>query len=339
MNIAEEIIKLSQNENPLGPSPMALKAVSEHSESMNRYPEPYSQKLEVELASHVGVLPENIFACAGLVESLDIIIRNFVKNGQNMIIPETTFVAYKVLSKLFEVDTRFSTMTHYGIDINSIIENYNDDTSVIIIANPNNPTGTYINQDELIKLLEVVSPNTLVVSDEAYREYVSVEDYPDTLALQKKYPNLMVMRTFSKIYGLAGLRVGYVITTPELKLKLERFQAPFTVSHVAAVAASAAIKDKEFVDSSVQSNREVREQMYAELVELGFDLVPSQANFLFIHFPSTEKRDSVSKELRESNIIVRPTDFFGDSKAMRVTIPKPENYKIFIACFKNIPPS
>ncbi len=250
--IAEKI-KLSQNENPHGPSPMAFKAVLDQCNTVNRYPEVHSETFKSELANYHNLSDDNIFVCAGLVEALDIMIRNFILKGENLIIPKLTFVAYRLLAEVFNVETQFSLMKDYRIDVDSIMEKYNDQTKVIIIANPNNPTGNIITQVELIKLMDNVSPSTYVAIDEAYWEYVSDDDYPNTLKLQEKYPNLIVMRTFSKIYGLAGLRVGYVIASKEIIKKFDYYQPPFTVNRMATIAASAALKDVGFVKNSFET--------------------------------------------------------------------------------------
>jgi len=330
---AEEIIKLSQNENPFGPSPLALKAVREHSLSINRYPEPQSSTLKAELAEHLELSPDNIFVCAGLVESLDILIRHFIGKDENLIIPKLTFVAYKLLAEVFGVETRFSQMKDYKIDIDSIIDHYDDQTKVIIIANPNNPTGTIVTEEELITLLESVSPHTFVTVDEAYYEYVSDMDYPNTIELQKKYPNLIVLRTFSKIYGLAGLRVGYAIATKEVIERFEYYQPPFTVNKMASVAASAAIKDKQFLNDSFEMNIGVRTLLEKELIGLGYNVVPSQGNFIFIYFDKKEERDLIFNLIKSKNVLARKMCSFGDIKAFRITVPKPKDYQKVIDCF------
>ena len=324
-NIVEEIIKLSQNENNFGPSPMALKAVMENCDQMNRYPEPHSKTLKDEFSNHLGIIPENIFVCAGLVESLDIMIRNFIAKGENLIIPEITFVAYKLLAKVFNVETRFSKMSNYQIDIDSIIENCDEKTKLIIIANPNNPTGTIVNETDLIRLMEIVPKSTYVVADEAYCEYVNRVDFPNTMKLLQRYPNLIMLRTFSKIYGLAGLRVGFAVAHEDIIKKLEYYQAPFTVSQVATIAASAAIKDHKFLAKSSEDNSKARGLLERELSQLGYNVVPSQSNFIYIHFESQEERDRVCELLSDKNVLVRKTDPFGDNKAFRITVPRLKN--------------
>ncbi len=332
---AEEIIKLSHNENPFGPSPLALEAVREHSLSINRYPEPHSSTLKAELAEHLELSPDNIFVCAGLVEALDILIRHFIGKDENLIIPKLTFIAYKLLAKVFGVETRFSQMKDYKIDIDSIIGLYDDQTKVIIIANPNNPTGTIVTEEELITLLESVSPNTFVTVDEAYYEYVSDMDYPNTIELQKKYPNLIVMRTFSKIYGLAGLRVGYSIATKQVIQQFEYYQPAFTVNKMASVAASAAIKDKQFLNDSFETNMGARTLLVKELRGLGYNVIPSQGNFIFIYFDNKKDRDLIFNLLKSKNVLARKMCPFGDFKAFRITVPDPKNCQKIIDCLSH----
>jgi histidinol-phosphate aminotransferase len=323
--VVEEIIKLSQNENNFGPSPMALKAVIDNCDQMNRYPEPHSKSLKNEFSNHLGIIPENIFVCAGLVESLDIMIRNFIVKGENLIIPKITFVAYKLLAKVFHVETRFSEMKDYGIDIDSIIESCDEKTKLIIIANPNNPTGTIVNETDLIRLMETVPKSTYVVADEAYCEYINRVDFPNTMKLLQRYPNLIMLRTFSKIYGLAGLRVGFAVAHEDIIKKLEYFQAPFTVSQVATIAASAAMKDHKFLGKSSGDNSKSRSLLERELSQLGYNIVPSQSNFIYIHFETQKERDRVCDLLADKNVLVRKTDPFGDEKAFRITVPRLEN--------------
>ncbi len=331
---AEEKIKLSQNENPLGPSPKALEAVVAQANSMNRYPEPHSGSLKSILANYHQLSPKNIFVSAGLVEALDIIIRNFVDKGENLIIPKLTFVAYKLLAKIFDVETKFARMNEYRIDVDSIIEHYDAKSKLIIIANPNNPTGNIITEKELLKLLRTVLPHTYVVIDEAYCQYVADENYPDTLKLQRTYPNLIVMRTFSKIYGLAGLRVGYTIAAKDIIEKFEYYQAPFTVGRLAAVAVSAAIKDEKFVRDSFEMNLRGRSFIEEELGNLGLHVLRSQSNFIFVFFDNQEERDVTFDKLARSKLIARKMDPFGESKAFRVTVPRLENCKKIIDCLK-----
>jgi histidinol-phosphate aminotransferase len=323
--VLENIIKLSQNENALGPSPKALEAVLNDAHTMHRYPEPHSHSLEKKLAERLNLVPENVFVSAGLVEALDIIIRNFVGKGNNLILGDITFVAYRLLAEVFKVETRFSKMRDYRTDVNDIMSRYDENTKLIIIANPNNPTGTTISESELVRLLEHVSSETLVVVDEAYQEYVSQRDFPDSLSLQKHYQNLVIMRTFSKIYGLAGLRVGYTIANSPLVKKMGYYQAPFTVNRLAAIAAFHAIDDVDFVAQSAEMNKEQRQLLYDELKNNGYNTLPSQGNFQYVYFDTNEERNHFYSALCSRNVFGREMDLFGDNKAIRLSIGTPED--------------
>ncbi len=221
-----KFIKLSQNENPLGPSPKVQVAIREACSGIHRYPEPHSYTLRKKLANSLDLDPGHVFVSAGLVESLDIVIRNFVGDGGNMIIGEIAFVAYRLISEVYGVETRFASLRDYRMDIDNILGLCNEHTRLIIVANPNNPTGSTISETELVRLLEQVPTETIVVIDEAYCEYVAQPDFPDSLELLKRFPNLSVMRTFSKIYGLARMRVDYSVASKEIVEKTGYYQAP-----------------------------------------------------------------------------------------------------------------
>jgi len=328
------ILKLSQNENPLGPSPRVLEAMSEASEYMQRYPEPHSHSLKKKLADSLNLDPEHVLVSAGLVESLDIVIRNFVKEGENMIIGEVAFVAYRLLSEVYNVETRFSRLTDYRMDVDDMFRLCDENTKLIIIANPNNPTGSTINETDLTRLLERVPSNIYVVLDEAYCEYVKQDDFPDTLKLLKRYPNLIVMRTFSKIYGLAGLRVGYSIASKEIIELMQHYQAPFTVNHFASAAAMAALDDQGYIDMCSKLNNENRLQLAQELTSIGIQVTPSQSNFLFLTFPNQQERDRVFSCLGENWIRARKTDLFGANHSFRLTIGKANDNARIISALK-----
>lgn len=321
---AQHIIKLSQNENPFGPSPLAIKAILKSYDKMSHYPEPHSHSLKAKIARKFDRDIDDIFVSAGTVESLDILIRNFISTGENMVIPEISFVAYRLLAKVFNKDVRFARMKNFHVDVDQLLSLCDKKTKVIIIDNPNNPTGTVISESELIKILKYVPESTLVVMDEAYVEYCSYDNYPDSLKLQKNYPNLIVMRTFSKIFGLAGLRVGYTITTQELTKRFEYYQAPFTVNQIASIAAYEALDDDEFVQMSTSSNQECRERLLKKFAESGYNVVPSESNFLFVYFDSQADRDHLFDQFEKKNVLVRKTDLFGENKAFRITIGTPE---------------
>ena len=336
LNQIQYNIKLSQNENPFGPSPKAIEAVLNNCNKVSVYPEPHSTSLITRLAEKLNLSNEKIFVSSGLIESIDILIRNFIAKDENLIIPELTFVAYKILADIFKKEVRLSKMKDFGVDVEDILSRYDDKTKAIIVANPNNPTGTVISENELIKILDYVQLSTLVVIDEAYLEYANHPDFPDTLKLQKKYPNLIVMRTFSKIYGLAGLRVGYTIATEELIKQFNYYQAPFTVNKMAAIAAYNAIDDDGFVKMCSVANSTSREKLFNEITSMGWKAVPSEGNFLFVHFDNEKDRDFFFDLLEEKKVLVRKTDLFGEMRAFRITIGTPEMNDVVIKYLREI---
>jgi len=336
LNHIQNNIKLSQNENPFGPSPKAIKAVLENSNKVSIYPEPHSTVLKAKLADKLKLSSDNIFVSSGLVESLDILIRNFIAKDENLIIPELTFVAYKILADVFKKEVRISEMKDFYVDVDDILSRYDEKTKAIIIANPNNPTGTIILNNELLKIMNNVQASTLVVIDEAYIEYASHSDYPDTLKLQKEYPNLIVMRTFSKIYGLAGLRIGYTVATKELINKFDYFQAPFTVNKMAAIAALNALDDEDYINMCAKANNSCREKLFKEIISIGWKVIPSDGNFLFIYFNTENERDFFFNLLEERKVLARKTDMFGEKRAFRITIGTPKMNELVIKHLREI---
>jgi histidinol-phosphate aminotransferase len=336
LNKTQNNIKLSQNENPFGPSPKAIEAVLKNFDKVSLYPEPHSISLKNKLAEKLHLSSENIFVSSGLVESIDILIRNLIAKDENLIIPELTFVAYKILADVFKKEVRLSKMKNFHVDVDDILSRYDEKTKAIIIANPNNPTGTVISENELLKILDNVQQSTYVVIDEAYIEYANHPDYPDTLKLQKKYSNLVVMRTFSKIYGLAGLRVGYTIANKELIEKLDFLQAPFTVNRMASIAALNAIDDDYYIKMCATANLSSREKLFNEIISIGWNVVPSEGNFLFVYFENEKERDFFFDLLEEKKVLARKTDLFGENSAFRITIGTPEMNEIVIQHLREI---
>ena len=320
--MSELDLYMSRNENPMGPSPLALKAVMDRGHTMNLYPEPHAQTIKNKLSLHLNLPANRIFVSAGSVEALDILIRNFIQKNEHLIIPKVTFIAYKLLANVFKVTVRYAAMNGFGINVDDIMIQCDHKTKMIILANPNNPTGMMISHTELLKILDYVEDETLVVVDEAYCEYVTDTSYPDTLKLLGQYENLIVLRTFSKIYGLAGLRVGYAMASEQMVKQMEYFQAPFTVNRLASIASQAALDDTQFVQESIEMNAHSRRELSDNLRKLGFHVADSQSNFLFVHFDRSTDRDRVVNTLKNAQLHVALTDYYGDEKAFRLTIPK-----------------
>ncbi|ADN02284.1 histidinol-phosphate transaminase [Spirochaeta thermophila] len=321
-------IKLSSNENPLGPSPLALKALKEASETIHLYPDKACTSLKEKLAEVHGLTPKWFVIGNGSDEVMLFIAGAFVERGISVVTSEHTFSEYTFATRVFEGEVRYAPMREGRFALSELAAGIDSSTRVVFICNPNNPTGTYVSHEELVSFLETVPEEVLVVVDEAYREYVEARDFPRTLELVKRHPNLMVLRTFSKIYGLAGLRVGYGIARPEVIRYVERLKPPFNVNLLGQVAARAALDDTAFVERSRALTREGKAFLYRELSRLGLFAYPSEANFVCFRLGGSSQE--AFEALMERGVIIRPLDSFGLPGWMRVTVGTPDQNEAFI---------
>jgi len=327
------IIKLASNENSLGPSKKAIKAARKALQSVHLYPDANGFYLKEKLAKIHKVSPDQIVLGNGSNDIIDLMVRVFCIPGDEVITSKMSFIMYYISSQAQNCVLKLIDMKNYRYDLDGIRSAITEKTKIIFIANPNNPTGTYLTKDELYTFIKSIPKDIVLGLDEAYYEYVVAEDYPfDTIKLIKKRPNTVVMRTFSKIYGLAGLRIGYGITDAKLADYINRVRQPFNTSSVAQAAAIAALSDKSHVRKSREMVREGMKYIEAELKSLGFDVVPSQANFLLIdlHRDATELYD----KLLRKGVIVRPMKGFGIPNCIRVTIGTMEENRRFISALK-----
>jgi histidinol-phosphate aminotransferase len=325
----DDVIRLAQNENPYGASPKVLEAIKKNIDSISLYPDFVLTKLKNNIAEINQVLPDEIAVSAGSCALIDQIVFNFVKPGENIVFPELTFIAYKLCAEIHNREYRLAEMDNYYISLENILKLCDNKTKVVFLANPNNPTGTIFTHTEIIDFLNKIPKGTYVVLDEAYNEYVEDKDFPDSRSILKLYENVIIFRSFSKIYGLAGLRVGYAIAEKSLIKEIEKNRIPFTVTTISNYAALEALKDKEFVKECVMKNQQERELLVNGLISLGYNVVPSHSNFVFIYFSSTVERDKMYNTLFENKIIVRKLEAFGDNHSLRISIGKPEeNFKI-----------
>lgn len=317
------IIKLSQNENSYGASPRALKAIAEHTGSIFRYPPLFHQDLAEKLADRFDRRPENITLSAGSVELVDVIIKTFVGEGENIVTSDVTFVAYGLLAKILGRECKRARLEKFTNNLPALKAACDERTKVIFIANPNNPTGTIVSHSELEAFLRSVPSTTKVVIDDAYAEYVTDPAYPDSLALQKQFDNLIVLRTFSKIYGLAGLRIGYAISSPDVIQVLRAHRTPFTVTRLAAVAASAAMDDSDYTGECAGVNDRERALLFEEFRNIGLTTVPTHGNFMYVEFANAEEKLRVLNALAKENILVRDMGPFGASAGLRISVGRP----------------
>ncbi len=329
------VAKLASNENALGPSPLALAAAREAAAKMNLYPDGSAFHLRNALAAKLGVEPREVFVGNGSNELIELLVRTFVLDGEEVLTSAQSFIAYKLAAQAHGrtlVEAPLKARFHYDLD--ALRKLLSRRTKVVFLANPDNPTGTWFTEQELLPFLDAVPKDTLVVLDEAYVEFVDGPGFQDALALRRKYPNLVVLRTFSKIYGLAGLRLGYGLARPDVVEYVDRVRAPFNVNVVAQAAGVAALSDVEHVERTRALVREERPFLAEGLKQVGAVVVPSQGNFVLADFPGRPGKELFEALLREA-VVVRPLGGYGFPTAQRITVGlRAENEKCLAALAK-----
>lgn len=315
-----DVAKLASNENALGPSPRAVAAAREACEKVHLYPDGAAYHLKRALSAKLGVTPDELAVGNGSNELIELLVRTFVLEGEEVLTSAQTFVAYKLAAQAHGrtlVEVPMKARFHY--DLAGLRARLSPRTKLVFLANPDNPTGTWFGEADLVPFLDAVSSETLVVLDEAYVDFVDAPGFYDGLALRQRYPNLVLLRTFSKIHGLAGLRVGYAVARPEVTALLDRVRAPFNVNLVAQAAAVAALTDEAHYARSRALVLSERPFLAAGLAKLGATVVPSQGNFVLADFPGRPGRALFEALLRQG-IVVRPVGGYGFPTAQRITV-------------------
>jgi histidinol-phosphate aminotransferase len=322
-------IKLASNEAPVGPSPRALEALRAEAESLNRYPEDSCHYLREELASLLGLATDQLIFGAGSDEILDLLGRCFLAPGDEIVFPWPSFAMYPIVAAAQSARAvQVPLDGELRVDPDALIRAVTPRTRLLFLANPNNPTGTSISADGFARLLERVPENVVIAADEAYAEYVRRTDFPDSLAGLRERPTLVVLRTFSKIYGLAGLRIGYGIGHAELISQLARARHPFNVNSLAQAAARGALRDPEHVARVRALTHAGLEFLERGLRELGLGYAQSDANFLLIEVGP--RAPQLYERLLRRGVITRPVAGFGLDRHLRVTVGLPEENKRFL---------
>jgi histidinol-phosphate aminotransferase len=324
------VIKLASNENPLGPSPKALAVLSESAATLHRYPDGGAVRLREALADRWKVSPDHVILGNGSDEILGLLARTFLSPGDEAVMADQTFVIYKMEVMAAHGKPAVVPLREWRHNLPAMADAITDRTRLLFVCNPNNPTGTMVTSADVVRLMERIPPHLIVVFDEAYYEYVRSPEFPDSMAYVKQGRNVIVLRTFSKIYGLAGLRIGYGITTPEITNFLNRVRPPFNANSLAQRAALAALGDDEHVSRSRTVNGTGMGQMTAGLKALGFEPVPSEANFLY--FDVGREGRGVFDELLREGIIVRHIE----GPMLRVTIGLEEENHAFLEALKRV---
>jgi len=329
-------IKLASNENPLGCSPLAREAAVAAIANVARYPDGGGFALRSTLARHHGVEPFRITLGNGSNDVLDIIARVFLGPGSETVISQHAFAVYPISSQAVGATLRFAPARGFGHDLQAMRGLIGERTRVVWIANPNNPTGTWLSADELEAFLADLPPHVIAVVDEAYIEYAEQPGFPDASRWLDRFDNLIVTRTFSKAYGLAGLRIGYAISHPQVADLLNRVRQPFNVNLPAQAAAVAALQDQEFIRQSVFANRIGMQQLMAGIEALGLSYIPSVGNFLTIDLGRPAA--PVDKALQREGVITRPIANYGLPDHLRVSIGTQQEIDRFLASLARVLP-
>ncbi len=335
------MVKLASNENPFGPSPRAVEAIRAAAHEVNLYPDNDATELRLALATRHGLAPEQVLLADGSLGILDIVARTLLTPGHSCITSERSFISYTIVTQAAGARLITTQMTDHAYDLDLISAAIDDVTRVIILANPNNPTGTMFDADAFDRFLQRVPDHVLVVLDEAYSDFAESFAAQHGLIYSRsmehvraQHTNLLVLRTFSKAHGLAGLRVGYGCGHPKLLEYFARVRNAFSVTGVAEAAALAALQDEAHISMTVKNNLAGAVWLIDHLSELGITAVPTSANF--VYFETDENAAALAKKIQAEGVIIRPLGAWGISNGIRVTIGTPEQNERFLSAVKKV---
>ena len=333
------IIKLASNENPFGVAPAVKQAfaqfVGNGAHDLHRYPDGGGYALKQKIAARHDIEAERVTLGNGSNDVLELTARVFLGPGKNAVFSQYAFAVYPIVARAVNAETRMvpalgaGADMPYGHDLDAFLDHIDEDTGVVFIASPNNPTGTWLAPQAIEAFLDAVPPGVVVVLDEAYLEYQADSERPDSRQWLERYPNLIVTRTFSKIYGMAGLRMGYALTSTEVADWINRIRQPFNVNTVALYCAEAALTDEDFVTYSTQTNAVQRASLAGELEARGLTCLPSQANF--ITFDCGRASTPLYQAMLHEGVIVRPLESYEMPEHLRVTVGSEEDNRVFLA--------
>lgn len=329
----KKVIKLASNENAFGAPAKAKNAIKKNLNDIFRYPDGSCYYLKNSLAKKLKIKPENILFGNGSDEIIDIIIKTFLNPDEEIITAQTTFVEYEIIAKANGSKAKTVPLKNFCYDLNAIKQNLTKKTKIIFIANPNNPTGTYVKHNELLGFIEEIGSNKLIVIDEAYLEFAEAKDFPKLIKhINEK--NIIILRTFSKAYGLAGLRIGYAIAKEDFIKPMEKIRQPFNVNFLAQKAAEAALSDTAFINRIAKTIIKEKNKMYKEFEAIKIEYIPSQANFIM--FKTNLDGIELCEKMLKEGIIIRDLKQYKLDNYVRVTIGRPNENKLFIQRLKKI---
>jgi histidinol-phosphate aminotransferase len=332
---SNKIIKLSSNENALGSSPKAITAYLEHSDKAFRYADGGCLELRNVLAQKYHIDADNIVCGAGSDEIIALLNHAFCDVGDRVLYSEYGFLMYSISAKRVGADSVTAKEFNLTANVDNILAKISDKTKIIFLANPNNPTGSYVNHNEVERLIKNTPSNILIVLDLAYAEFVDEADYPDAIKLVGQYKNVVMMRTFSKIYGLASLRLGWSYSSAYVADILNRTRGPFNVSGAAQYAAVAAVNDEDFIQKSKSHNQKWLKNLAVEFDKIGIKHYPSVANFILIDFLTIQKCQEVNQFLLDNGVILREMSAYNLPSCLRMSIGQDEENLLVIELLSN----
>ena len=330
----DSIVKLASNENPLGPSPKVIAAISQAVPELTRYPDGNGFILKQALAQKFAVELAQVTLGNGSNDILELVAKAWLAPGLNAVFSQHAFAVYPIATMAVGAECREIPANNYGHDLPAILAAIDANTRVVFIANPNNPTGTWFDQQALADFLAQVPEHVIVVLDEAYIEYAEPGELPDGMDFLAKHANLIVSRTFSKAYGLAALRIGYAISSPMIADVLNRIRQPFNVNSLGLVAAVAALEDEEYLQESRASNKQGLQQLSTAFDRLGLSYIESRGNFIAVDFA----RDAapINQALLEQGVIVRPVAGYAMPTFLRVSVGTEQENARFIEVLEQV---
>lgn len=326
-----KVVKLASNENPLGLGEKARAAIAKAAADLGRYPDANGFSLKARLSSRHGVGSDQITLGNGSNDILELAAKAFLTQGTNAVYSQYAFAVYPLATQGCGAASKVVPAVNFTHDLDGFLKAIDAHTRVVFIANPNNPTGTFLPREKLLAFMQHVPREVLVVLDEAYNEFLRPEDQYDSTQWVAQFPNLLVSRSFSKAYGLAGLRVGYAVSSPEVADLLNRVRQPFNVNSIALAAAEAAIDDAEFLNKTYEVNQHGLQRLQQAFTELGLQYVPSYGNFVLVRVGNTDDAGmKVFDALQRLGVIVRPVNNYGLPQWLRVSIGLPEENDVFL---------
>ena len=334
LGIMGEILKFNSNENPAGPSPLAMKAAIEAMTEVHLYPDDSKYALKSKLSDLHKVPRDQIVIGNGSVELIMFAGQAFLAPGDKIMISDRSFIIPKIVASILGRKVQIVPTKNYKYDLMAMLDAIDQTTKIIYIDNPNNPTGTCNSKEEVDSFMEKVPDNILVIFDEAYYEYAMKKDYPDSEKYLRQNKNILILRTFSKVHGLAGLRVGYGFSNPEISKAIMKVRMPFNVNRLAHVAAAAALDDEEHVKRSLSVNKEGLEMLYGEFDAMGLDYVKSCTNFIMVNFQ--QEANDIFIKLRKMGLVTRTIKEYGLPNSLRITVASEEMNRKLIVGLKKV---